>query len=148
MNKYVQFVNEFHEWNKLGLEFINNQLKKYLIENEENQTEVETILDFLYSNQKTDISKIGYKTILEKTEKWHKKLQAVSTKNNEKEWVDYEIILDFKDWFKFVKLISKPCYEREGKMASNCVASYYWKSTQIFSLRDINNKSHCTIEAN
>ena len=35
-------------------------------ENEENQDEIEIILDYLYS-EKPDISKIGYKTILEKT---------------------------------------------------------------------------------
>ena len=85
MNKYIQFVNEFHESNTLGLSFIANQLKKHLETNEENQTEIESILDFLYSNPKTDVSKIGYKTIFEKTEKWHKKLQSVSSNDNEKE---------------------------------------------------------------
>ena len=146
MQKYIQFVQEFHENNALWLSFIENQLNKHLKENPENQTEIETILDFLYSNQKTDISKIGYKTILEKTEKWHKKLQSVSSKDNEKEWVDYETVLDFKDGFKFVKLISKSCYKREGKNMSHCVASYFGRNTTIYSLRDAKNLPHCTIE--
>lgn len=85
MNKYINFVNEFHEWNALSLEFIDNQLAKHLKENEENQTEIEIILDFLYLNQETEISKIGYKTILEKTEKWYKKLQAAPTQVRDNE---------------------------------------------------------------
>jgi hypothetical protein len=55
-----------------------------LIDNQENQTEVEEILDFLYSND-IDISKIGYKTILEKTQKWHKKLAKLEVVDEEVE---------------------------------------------------------------
>jgi hypothetical protein len=39
-------------------------------------------LDYLFS-KKPKIEKIGYKTILEKTEKWHKKLANLSSKNDE-----------------------------------------------------------------
>jgi len=85
MKKYLDFVREFHENNESGIAFVSNQLKKHLLENTENQTEIETILDFLYANQKTDISKIGYATILAKTEKWHKKLQSVTIKNDDTE---------------------------------------------------------------
>jgi hypothetical protein len=146
MNKYLQFIKEFHNNNQREIDFINNQLSRYLKESQENQTEIENILDYIYSNPRSDISKIWYKTILEKTEKRHKKLQSVSSKDNEVEWKDYEIILDFKDWFKFVKLISKSCYNREWKLMSHCVASYYWRNTNIYSLRDKQNKPHCTIE--
>ena len=146
MKNYIEYIKQFHNWNQNEIDFVNNQLTKYLLENEEDQTEIETILDFLYSNPKKDLSKIGYKTILEKTEKWHKKLQSVSSKDNEKEWVDYEVVLDFKDGFKFIKLISKDCYNREGKLMSHCVASYYGRDSKVYSLRDTNNNPHCTIE--
>lgn len=147
MKKYLTYISEFHENNIIEIEFVNNHLKKHLIDNEENQTEIETILDYLYSN-KVNISKIGYSTILEKTEKWHKKLQSVAIKDIEKEWEDYEIYMDFWDWFKIVKLISKSCYEREGKLMSHCVASYFWRNSKIYSLRDSKNLPHCTIEVN
>ena len=82
MKNYNQYIQEFHESNPVELEFVDRQLSEYLKENQENQDEIEKILDYLYS-VKPDISKIGYKTILEKTEKWHKKLQSVKTKDNE-----------------------------------------------------------------
>ncbi len=85
MKKYLTYISEFHNSNPVEIDFIKNHLKKHLETNEENQTEIETILDYLFSNPKVDISKIGYSTILEKTEKWHKKLQSVATKDNEKE---------------------------------------------------------------
>ena len=147
MNKYNKYIQEFHESNPIELEFIEKQLKDYLKDNQEDQTEIEKILDYLYS-VKPNISKIGYKTILEKTEKWHKKLQSVKIKDNEIEWTDYEVILDYKDWFKIVQLKSKECYEREGKLMSHCVASYYGRNSKIYSLRDKDNKPHCTIEEN
>jgi uncharacterized protein YwgA len=82
MKDYKQYVEEFHESNPIGLQFVSTNLVKHLKENKENQDEIEQILDYLYS-EKPDISKIGYKTILEKTEKWHKKLQSVKTKDTE-----------------------------------------------------------------
>jgi len=146
MKKYLTYISEFHNSNPVEIEFVNNHLKKHLEKNPENQTEVETILDYLYSNQKVDISKFGYQIALEKTEKWHKKLQSVSSKDNEVEWKDYEVFLDFWDWFKVVRLISQECYQREGKLMSHCVSSYYGRSSKIFSLRDSENLPHCTIE--
>ena len=145
MQKYLQYVLEFHENKQLEIDFINNHLKKHLETNPENQDEIEQILDDLFSN-KIDISKIGYKTLLEKTMKWHKKLQQVSTKKDETEGVDYEVFLDFKDGFQVVTLKSKASYEREGKLMSHCVASYYGRSSKIYSLRDCKNMPHCTIE--
>ena len=148
MNKYIQFVNEFHEWNKAEIDFLNKQLVKHLLTNQENQTEIETILDFLFANKDKDLSKCWYKTILEKTEKWHKKLQSLSITDNEKVWEDYQIVKDFWDGFKFVKLISQNAYNREWKLMSHCVASYFWRNVNIYSLRDEKNLPHCTIEEN
>lgn len=119
-----------------------NKLKWY-----ENQNDIEHILDYLFANQ-IDISKIWYKTILEKANKRTKKLQSLSSKDNEEEWVDYAVDLDFWDWFKFVKLISENSYIREWKLMSHCVSSYYWRGVNIYSLRDEKNNPHCTVEEN
>lgn len=131
MKKYIEFISEFHDNNPIEIEFVNNHLKKHLVNNPESQDEIEQILDFIYS-KKIDISKVWYTVLLEKTEKWHKKLQSVATKETEIEWTDYETYLDFWDGFKFVKLISKPCYEREGKLMSHCVASYFGRNSTIY----------------
>ena len=141
--KYLQYIKEFHNNNQVEVYFVNNQLSKHLKENEENQTEIEHILDYLYSNPKIDISKIWYITIKEKAEKRNNKLQSIKIKDDS-DWID--IVLDFKDWFKFVKLRSKESYKKEWKLMSHCVASYYWKWKDIYSLRDWNNNPHCTIE--
>jgi len=84
MNNYITYIQEFHNSNPVELEFVKNHLQKHLKDHEENQTEIETILDYLFANP-IDISKIGYSTLLEKTEKWHKKLQSVAIKDKEEE---------------------------------------------------------------
>jgi len=146
MEKYIEYVNEFQEWNEYWIYFIENQLKKYLENNEENQTDIEHILDFLY-HQKKKYKTIWYKTILEKAEAWNKKLiEQASSKDDEIEWVDYKTIKDFWDWFKIVQLISKSAYNREWKLMIHCVASYYGRNVEIYSLRDKKNLPHCTLE--
>ena len=85
MQKYLTYIREFHEDNKNGIFFINTLLPKHLKENAEDQTEVETILDYLYSHRDLDISKMSYKLLNERKDKWHKKLQSVATKDNEVE---------------------------------------------------------------
>jgi uncharacterized protein YwgA len=84
MNNYTIYIQEFHNSNPVELEFVKNHLQKHLKEHEENQTEIESILDYLFANP-IDISKIGYSTLLEKTEKWHKKIQSVAIKDTEEE---------------------------------------------------------------
>lgn len=44
--------------------------------------------------------------------------------------------------------ISQSAYNREGKLMSHCVASYYGRNVAIYSLRDSKNQPHCTIEEN
>ena len=43
MQKYIQLINEYHEWNPKAIEFVKNNLQKHLQDNEENQTEIEQI---------------------------------------------------------------------------------------------------------
>ena len=146
MNKYIQYVNEFHEWNQIEIDFVNLQLKKHLHDNEENQTEIEHILDFLYSTSK-DVSNIWYSTISSKAEKRTKKLMEGADMSDEIEGEDYEVVKSRKkDWFRIVKLISEKSYKREWKLMSHCVASYYWRDIEIFSLRDGKNRPHATMQ--
>jgi hypothetical protein len=145
MNKYIQYVNEFQEWNEYWIYFVEYNLQK---ENNLTQNQIEQILDFVWRNKKK-YKTIWIQSILEKSIKWHKKLiDNASSKDNEIAWKDYEIIKEWKnEGFKIIKLISKSCYAREWKLMSNCVSSYFWWSTEIYSLRDNKNLPHCTMEA-
>ena len=148
MQNYIWMVNAFHEGNLSGISFIENQLTKHLENNEENQTEIEHILDFLYSNQDKDYSSIGYKTIKEKADKWTKKMNESYVDIDEMYWEDIEILKEYSNGFKIVKLLSESAYKREGNMMWHCVASYFGRDTEVFSLRDSKNNPHCTIEKN
>ncbi len=141
MQKYLQLIEQFHENNPIEIDFIKTQLKGW-----ESQDEVEHMLDFMYSNKHKKLEWLSYKLILAKTKKWDIQLQKVSSKDTEKEWIDFETYLDFWDGFRIVKLISKQCYEREWKLMSHCVWWYFGRNTTIYSLRDSQNKPHCTIE--
>ena len=138
---YLQFIEQFHENNPVEIDFVKTQLKGW-----ESQDEVEHILDFMYSNKHKKLEWLSYKLMLAKTKKWDIQLQKVSSKDNEIVWIDYEIYLDFGDGFKIVKLISQNCYQREWKIMSHCVGSYFGRNTTIYSLRDVKNNPHCTIE--
>ncbi len=146
MQKFIDYINNFHEWNENEIYFVKNQLQKHT--DEVSQTEVEHILDFLYSTKKA-YKKLWYKTILEKANKRMKKLQEKEVKDKEIENTDYTVEKDFWDGFRFVKLVSENSYNREGKIMSNCVSSYYGREDDvIYSLRDKRNKPHCTISNN
>ena len=98
MEKYINYVNEFQEWNEYWLFFIENNLKS---EHNLTQDNIEHILDFVWRNKKK-YKKIGLKTILEKAESWNKKLiENASSKDNEVEWEDYEVIKDFWDGLRW-----------------------------------------------
>jgi hypothetical protein len=128
--------------------YINNIMKKY-IENEKNanQGELEHIIDLFNAKQVDErILKIPVKTAIEKSKKWVKKLSEQAGAIPETE-CDTEIVHDFNNGFKFVKLLSKSTYAREGKLMSNCVLSYFGRNdVLIYSLRDKLNKPHCTLE--
>jgi hypothetical protein len=58
MQKYLTLINEFHNSNPVEIEFVEKILTPHLATNTENQTEIEEILDFLYSKPKLDLSKL------------------------------------------------------------------------------------------
>jgi hypothetical protein len=60
MNKYIQYIAEFHQNNKVELTFVEHHLAKHLSTEgvTEDQTEIEHILDFLYQKPDMDISKV------------------------------------------------------------------------------------------
>ena len=124
------------------IDWINKELYKL---NVVNQTEIEHIIDYLVSDKAPKkLDKATYKQMLDNTNKWNKTLIKKGSEIKELK-KDIKIIVDFKDGFKFVKLIGKNAYEREGFLMRHCVSQYYNKEDEIYSLRDKNNNPHCTI---
>lgn len=88
MKKYIDYVNKFQEANEFWFYFIENQLKKHLVDNEENQTEIEEILDFVYSTKKYYKNKIKAKiwswiTLAEYNNEWF----CTCVKSSQIDWV-------------------------------------------------------------
>jgi len=61
---------------------------------------------------------------------------------------DTTSVLDFGDGFRIVRLVGKNAYKREGFLMAHCVASYYGRNVEVYSLRDAQNMPHATMEKN
>ena len=145
LNKYLEYA-KFMGCDSDVLDWINTHLKSYLANNKENQTKIEHILDYFASNARPKrISRMSYEQAKSNTKKWNKSL-IKRGKNITETDSDIEVVLNFNDGFKFVKLKSQRAYEREGNLMRHCVASYYGRDVNVYSLRDEDNKPHCTIE--
>ena len=142
MNKYeIQTSKtEVKSW-------INNNLKNYLKKNPENVGEIEHIIDFLNSDKAPNrLQKASYSEMKSSSEKWMKTLIKKGNNIVETE-EDVDLEITFEHGFRLVKLSSKEAYEREGSLMSHCVGSYHDNdNSTIYSLRDSNNKPHCTME--
>ena len=144
-NDYTSYAKAFNAPDKV-LTWISSNLKNYLKKNEENQTEIEHIIDYLILEGETkNLVLMSYDEAKRNTDAWTKK-QMKKGEHIKETVSDTKVILDFKDGFKIVQLIGKKAYEREGYLMSNCVASYYGSGKEIYSLRDKDNMSHCTME--
>ena len=110
------------------------------------QGEVEHIIDYLIFKDFSSLQWASYDLLKAKSQKWINQLSQNVASIDEEYGIDIEIVLDFEDGFKIVKLVSESAYRREGALMSHCVASYFGKNVEIYSLRDEMNKPHCTIE--
>ncbi len=128
--------------------WLNHNLVNYLNkpENTENVSEIEHIIDYFNAQNFPRLRKMSYADAKAGAEKWVKAL--VKKGNNIEEGItDVEVVIDFKDGFKLVRLIGDNAFKREGALMSHCVGSYIGKqNTAIYSLRDSRNNPHCTIE--
>lgn len=140
---------QYCEGNKEIEYFVNTVIAKRIKENKFELSETEHILDYLKSDKAPKrLRKMSYAQAYRKTMEWNNSLIKKGLNIKETE-TDIEIIYDFKDsnGMKLVKLIGKSAYEKEGAMMRHCVASYFnRKDLDIYSLRDNNNLSHCTLE--
>ena len=124
--------------------WVNTTLKNYLEKNKPTTEEVEHILDYLVVSGKK-VSKMSYEQAKKLSDEWTKAQQKKGKTIDERQ-EDTELLLDFKDGFRVVKLIGQNAYKREGYLMSHCVGGYFGNGKEIYSLRDKDNLPHCTME--
>ena len=125
------------------MDWLKTTFKNYSEKNPVPTEEIEHILDYFVS-ESPKISKMSYEEAKNNTEKWNKTLQKKGEHIKETP-EDIEIILDFKDGFKMVKLIGKNAFKREGFLMRHCAGSYFDKTDELYSLRDEDNLPHATL---
>lgn len=97
-----------------------------------------------YSNEDI-IMTFSVDKVLRSAERWTEKL-IQSAENVVELSDDVELIASLADGFSLVQLNAKSSFEYEGREMGHCIASYAESSGEYYSLRDIKNKPHCTIE--
>src|SRR3990167_58320 len=142
--KYVEYAQAFNA-SKDVLYWLEHTLANYLKSNPEVQDDIEHIIDYMVADTSLKVLKMSYPEAKSNAEKWSKAQQKKGAKIDEKP-EDTEVVLDFKDGFKIVKLLGKNAYEREGYLMSHCCGSYYGKNVEVYSLRDKDNMPHATME--
>lgn len=142
-----QLIN-YAEGNNEVIEFINNQIQARIKKGKSvSQGEAEHIIDYLRSEQAPKkLRKASYKDMKRKAEEWlesQKKKGAGVVETEE----DVKIIRVFDNGYRFVQLVSKAAFQREGNLMGHCVGSYHGRDgCEIYSLRDNENVPHCTLE--
>ena len=145
LEKYKSYAKHVNAQEDV-IHWIGLALKSYLEKNPENQTEIEHIIDYMASDKRPKrISRMSYEQAKSNTEKWNNALIKKGCAIDENP-EDVEVIKDFGDGFRVVKLIGENAYKREGFLMRHCVGSYYGKNAEVYSLRDKDNMPHCTME--
>ena len=145
MSKYTDYAKAFNASDEV-IFWITHNLPNYLKTNPEVQDDIEHIIDYLISEDSPKrLKSMSYDEAKANTDKWTKTQQKKGQQIKET-LEDTEVVLDFKDGFKIVKLIGENAYKREGYLMSHCVASYYAKDVEVYSLRDKDNMPHATME--
>lgn len=136
-----------HEWAKQNLKnYLTKVDSKTGMVPAEDYQEIEHILDYLNSDKAPSrLSRMSYLEAKAGAAKWVATLIKKGNKVVETE-DDTEIVKDFGDGFKMVKLVSQEAYSREGSLMRHCVGSYKGNASEIYSLRDSSNAPHCTME--
>lgn len=145
MNQYIEYAKHVG-LDQFGQDWVIKVVGAQILKKELATEEVEHVIDWLASdNRPSRVGRMSYAQAKTSAEKWMKtqikKGSAIKELPS-----DIEIILDFGDGFKIVKLVGENAYKREGFLMSHCVASYYGRNVEIYSLRDSKNIPHATFE--
>ena len=110
------------------------------------QVEVEHIIDFLVSPAAPSrLRRMSYQQALAGAEKWSAAQQKKGMHIQETAQ-DVEVLHEFADGARIVKLLTKTAYQREGFLMRHCLGGYNVDNTTIYSYRDAGNQPHATFE--
>lgn len=127
-------------------EFAKKHLKKFVEKgNGISDAEAGHIIDWLDSDASPKrVAKMSVPQAIDGAKKWQ---EAMNKKKAVAEDADgIEEVFKHEN-FRVVKLLSEQAFKREGNLMKHCVASYFGRTDCIiYSLRDENNKPHCTME--
>lgn len=134
---------------ELILKWQDTVLKNYLSKNTLSRNQIDHLSDWMRSPEASKYSnrlhRISVAQAIEHANKWVEKLNKKA--DSIEDISGTEEVYSFSDGFKFVKILTKQAYAREGLLMGHCVASYYSKDAiEIYSLRDEKNDPHCTVE--
>ena len=135
---YKQYLSQFQNTQE-----VENWLNNIKDIDKKDQDVVEHIIDYFMNIENPNYS-LSYKEAKKKSNDWVRSMRVDTT--NEVEWVDYEVVYTFDDWFRFVKLLSKIAYNNESSNMRHCIKTYFWKENIVYSLRDEKNLPHATMD--
>ena len=128
--------------------WLNTTAKKALEKISATTGEVEHVLDFLVSEASPSrLRKMSFKDAKRKAQEWSDANQKKG-KGLVDSLDDIELIHDFMDGTKIVRLKTKSSYQREGFLMNHCVGGYIPDNNDchIYSYRDAKNMPHATFE--
>jgi len=100
------------------------------------------------------LSKVSFNVADTKSYLWKQKITYENSQDIPEESKDVRIVRKYKDGYKWVKILTEKSLQREGILMNNCLKNDSDKYTKVFnsgwaeffSLRDDNNKPHCTLQ--
>lgn len=121
--------------------------KKAIVKYKAKLEELEHIVDYFISNDSPKrLQKMSFQDAKRLSKAWSEKNQKKG-KNLVDLEEDIEIVHDFLDGTKIVKLLSKKALQREGFLMAHCVGGYTLTNDLfIYSYRDHKNLPHATFE--
>lgn len=130
------------------LSWIKTTGRKAILKNLTNQSDLEHVVDFLVSSAAPSrLQKMSFQDAKRKSKEWSEKNQKKGRDLIDKD-EDTEIVHDFLDGTKIVRLKTKKAFEREGFLMGHCVGGYSPNTADMFiySYRDEKNQPHATFE--
>ncbi len=141
------------------------EIKKWLESNYQNylkrgnkpldQSDLDHIVDWMSSKEAESylsrLDRVSVQAALDLAKKWTVKMNKRNQKvlETQKDLDGVDVVYKFENGYSVVLLKSKDSYLREGVEMGHCVGSYYdpeESDIAIYSLRDKENKPHCTVE--
>lgn len=143
-NTLLDNLKKYCDGNKLGLEFVNNQVTEALQSGKKlNMGKIEHIIDFIV-NSPFPPEQHSIRSLEKRAKKWIELNQELATGIVLTD-SDVEIVFEKNNLYVY-KLLSKNAVIHEGKVMNHCVGGYDPTRTDLYSLRDENGHSKATIE--